>query len=445
MMKSNYAPDAKAIAEREKQLEEYGHNVFTMPPDLIKYEFKTDSWIEILTGPLIERLSDLQSKVDYQDRKDYSADIFSFKYFVYVAQGRSAEAYYWKVDNKKDKQVVTNVLFPTTRQHIIMNRMTPVECPVAHVFDDASEDVFRGNLDCATLRNKLQEDAKSIAYIYIEAENNASGGYAVSISNLKEVRNIINDYDIKMVLDSTRLIENCVMIQKFEAGYQDKSVLEIAREFSSYFDSMTNSLAKDFGIDRGGIIGTNDERLHYRVKDVVAFYGPGISITDKAMINAAMKDWDFIENMARRRVDQASRIFDAFIDNNLPVISPAGGHCVLIDIEKYFDVSPYKNAVATFIAYIYAQSGVRGGAHLSGMLKQYCKSSYVRFAIPLCMSDEAVDAMTVALVHALTNLPVLPDLEKTSSLPGLAGMLNARFKLAPLCLADGSAKSEAHI
>ena len=74
---------------------------------------------------------------------------------------------------------------------------------------------------------------------------------------------------------------------------------------------------------------------------MVAFYGPGISITDKAMINAAMKDWDLIENMARRRVDQASRIFDAFIDNNLPVISPAGGHCVLIDIEKYFDVSPY--------------------------------------------------------------------------------------------------------
>lgn len=428
MSNTAFTADELAIASRREQLDEYGYNVFSLPPDIVKFEFKTDSWIEILTEPMRQRLSSLQEKIDYQDRADHSAEIFAFEHFIYVAQGRSAEAYYWKVDNRKDKTVVTNLLFPTSRQHIIMNRMTPVECPVPHVFDKASDDIFRGNLDCQRLRRMLQEDADSIAYVYMEAENNASGGYPVAMSNAREVHDIVAGLGIKMVLDATRLVENCIMIQQHEPGYQDRSIATIMGEFCSFFDSMTNSLAKDFGIDRGGLIAVNDERMYYRAKDVVAFYGPGISITDRAMINAAMKDREFIELMAQRRVSQAARIHQALLDNSLPVVSPAGGHCVLLDVEQYMDVSRYRNAVTSFTAYLYERAGVRGGIHLSGMMKQYCKLYYVRFAIPLCMTDEAVDAMIAAFVDALLDLPVLPDMEKASSLPGLAGMLNARYK-----------------
>ena len=416
------------IAVREKQLDEFGYNVVNIYADLIKYDLMTDSWTEILTKPLLERMSSLQSQIDYQDRVNHTAEVFPFKFFVNVAQGRAAEAFYWKVGGKKNKQVITNILFPTTRQHIVMNRMEPVECPVPHVFDPNTNDVFRGNLDCTQLRDKLREDAKSVGYIYIEAENNAAGGYPVSISNLKEIRSIINDYDIKMVLDGTRLMENSVMIKQHEVGYQDKTVLEIVHEFCSYFDSMTSSLAKDFGINRGGIIATNDERLYYRAKDTVSFFGPGINATDKAMINAAMKGWDFVESMAIKRVDQAARIHSAFIENELPIVSPAAGHCILLNVEKYMDVAQYKNPVTSFIAYVYAQTGVRGGMHVSGMMKQNMKMFYVRFAIPLCMSDEAVDEMLMPFVTALKNMPVLPDMEKTSSIPGLTGILNARYK-----------------
>lgn len=419
---------SEEIAERERQLETYGHNIFSLPPDLVKYELKTDSWLEILTAPLTARIDALRAQVDHQDRVEHSAEVFAFKHFVYVSQGRTAEACYWKVDNKKDRQVITNLLFPTTRQHIIMNRMTPVECPVPHVFDQASKDVFRGNLDCAQLRDRLAQDAKSIAYVYIEAENNASGGFAVSMANVREVSKIVSDHDIKMVLDGTRLVENSVMIQKYEPGFEDKTILQIMHEFCSYFDSMTNSLAKDFGIDRGGLIAVNDERLYHRAKDVVAFFGPGISITDRAMINATMKDWPFVEEMARRRVAQAEKIHRAFIANGLPIITPAGGHSILLDVEKYMDVALYKNPVTTFTAYLYAAAGIRGGIHLSGMQKEYCKQLYVRFAVPLCMPDEDVDEMIEDFIEALNDMPTLPDMEKTSSLPGLAGMLNARYR-----------------
>lgn len=414
--------------KREAELEQVGYNVVNLHPSWVKYDLMTDSWTELLSTEMTERMEFLRSQVDFSDQENHTASVFPFSHFLNVAQGRSAEAFFWKVGGRKNAKVVQNMLFPTTRQHLVMNRMTPVECAVAHAFDKKSTDLFRGNLDCSRLRDLIREDEKHVAYVYIEAENNAAGGYPVSMSNVKEVRQIIADYDIKMVLDATRLMENCVMIQRFEAGYADRSLHEIVQEFCSYFDSMTCSLAKDFGLTRGGIIATNDERLYYRAKDNVSFYGPGINATDKAMINAAMKGWDFVEEMAVRRVDQVKRLHDALSASGLPVVSPSSGHCIVFDVADYMEVEQYKNPVTSFIAKIYSETGIRGGSHVSGMERDNCKIYYVRFAIPLCMPDEKIDALIVPFIATLKDLGELPDMVKTSSIPGITGLLNAHYK-----------------
>ena len=434
----------KELATRELELERVGHNVVNLHPSWIKYDLMTDSWTELLSEQMTERMNFLRSQVDYSDTENHTASVFPFSHFLNVAQGRSAEAFFWKVGGRKNAIVVQNMLFPTTRQHLVMNRMTPVECAVSHAFDKKSTDIFRGNLDCSKLRDLIR-DEKGVGYIYIEAENNAAGGYPVSMSNVKEVSQIVADHDIKMVLDATRLVENCVMIKRYEAGYSEKTLHDIFLEFCGYFDSMTCSLAKDYGITRGGIIATNDERLFYRAKDNVSFYGPGINATDKAMINAAMKGWDFVEEMATRRVDQAQRLHKAIADSGLPIISPAAGHCVLFDVSDYMDVEQYKNPATSFVTRVYSATGIRGGSHVSGMEKGNCKIYYVRFAIPLCMPDEKIDALTAPFIAALKSITAtsLPDLEKTSSIPGITGLLNAQYKPVPLISEDNKLHAQA--
>ena len=424
---------SKEIATRESELERVGHNVVNLHPSWVKYDLMTDSWTELLSEQMTERMDFLRSQVDYTDTVNHTASVFPFSHFLNVAQGRSAEAFFWKVGGRKNAVVVQNMLFPTTRQHLVMNRMTPIECAVSHAFDKKSTDIFRGNLDCSKLRD-LIKDEQGVDYIYIEAENNAAGGYPVSMSNVKEVSQIVAGHNIKMVLDATRLVENCVMIKRYESGYSEKTIHEIFQEFCLYFDSMTCSLAKDYGITRGGIIATNDERLFYRAKDNVSFFGPGINATDKAMINVAMKDWDFVEEMAARRVDQVQRLHNAIADSGLPVISPAAGHCVLFDVSDYMDVEQYKNPATSFVTKIYAETGIRGGSHVSGMAKENCKIYYVRFAIPLCMLDEKIDALIAPFISALKAIArdSLPDLEKVSNFPGITGLLNAQYKLVGL-------------
>lgn len=416
-------------SDRERILEKYGYNVVNVHPSLVEFDLMTDSWNELVSPEIARRMSSLLDNVDYSDEHIHAAELFPFEHFINVAQGRAAEAFFWRAAAKKDKKVIQNLLFPTTRHHIVANRMVPVELPVEHVFSRESNDPFRGNLDIEKLKKSLSEaGGENIAYIYIEAENNASGGYAVSMENIKEIRAALAGQDIQMVLDATRLVENAILIQRHEKGYGHMSVREILREFCSYFDSMTCSLAKDYGITRGGLIATNDERIHNRARDTVATYGSGINAIDKAVINVALKDWLFVEKACRERVEHTSTLSAAFVRNSLPLITPAAGHCLLLDVADYLDIQRYKNPVVAFVAAVYARAGVRGGLHVSGMFREYAKPGFVRFAIPLCTPGEKIYALTGPFVEALKSIGNIPDMEKVSSIAGIHGQIHAHYK-----------------
>jgi len=424
------AERTNAPTVREQLLEAAGYNVVNLNPAQVEYDLMTDSWTELVSDEITERMQSLHAQVDYLDTHTHAAAVFPFKHFMLASQGRAAEAFFWKAAGKKNRKVIQNLLFPTSRHHLVVNRMEPVEMPVDHVYSRDSTDLFRGNLDCSRLRDYLRsEGGDQVACVYIEAENNASGGYPVSMANVKEIRSIVSDYGICMVLDATRLIENAALIRRHEPGYGDMSMRDIVRTFSGYFDAVTCSLAKDFGITRGGLIATNDERLYYRIKDTVSVFGPGMNATDKAMVNAAMQGWEFIERAVNRRVAQATRLHGALLDNGLPLTSPASGHCLILDVADYMDLERYQNPVTAFVAWIYAQTGVRGGMQVTGMTREYARQTLVRFAIPLCTPDARIDAMTAPFVAALQGIGQIPDLEKTSTLPGITGQLNARYKV----------------
>lgn len=420
--------DTPTQTAREQRLEAAGYNAVNIHPAHVEYDLMTDSWTDQVSPEISARMRDLRRRVDFSDTATHAATVFPFQHFLSVSQGRIAEAIFWRVAGKKDKVVVQNLLFPTTRHHIRGNRMEPVECPMRHVYARDSSDLFRGNLDCAQLRELIAEKgAGQIAYICIEAENNAAGGYPVSLANVIEMSALAKEHKIGMVLDSTRLFENAALIQRYEAGYSATPIREIVRQFCSHFDYMTCSLAKDFGTTRGGLIATNDERMLYRLKDALSIAGHGLTTHDKALVNTALHDVAFVEDAACRRVDQVARLHAACVAHGLPVVSPASGHCLVLDASDYLDPARYKNAVIALTAWIYAQSGVRGGLHVTGMSKDYASYSLIRFAIPLCTPDAKIDALTAPFIAALQHTAGIPDMRKTSNIPGIFGMMYAHY------------------
>jgi len=252
--------------QRDRLLADAGYNVVNLHPSVVELDLMTDSWNELVSPEITARMNVLRDAVDFADGARHVAEVFPFEHFSFVSQGRAAEACFWRTAARKDRQVVQNLLFPTSRHHLVLNRMLPVELPLAQVYARDSGERFRGNLNCDALRDLLRSaDAASVGFIYIEAENNAAGGYPVSMANVREVHALAAEHGVTLVLDATRLVENVLMIKRFEAGFADRSLWDVLREFCGHFSAMTCSLAKDFGITRGGLIATNDARLHHRI------------------------------------------------------------------------------------------------------------------------------------------------------------------------------------
>ena len=177
--------------------------------------------------------------------------------------------------------------------------------------------------------DKLQEliDAvgvDNVPLIFSCITNNPVCGQAVSMANLRAVSEIAHKNNIPYILDAARWAENAYFIKKFEDGYADKSIAEIATEMFSYCDAFTMSA----------------KGVRLKVKQISCYgndsYG-GMSGRDIMALAVGMyESCDF--NYMEERVAQCNYLAEGFYDAGVKgVVLPAGGHAVYINMDEFFD------------------------------------------------------------------------------------------------------------
>src|SRR5690606_40648255 len=125
------------------------------------------------------------------------------------------------------------------------------------VIGDAAHDPrdrapFKGDIDIAKLDALVAEHgAQQIAYISLAATVNMAGGQPVSMANVKALRAWCDAHGVKLYLDATRAVENAYFIQEREAGYAQRTVAQILREFCDYTDGAWMSAKKDSLVNIG--------------------------------------------------------------------------------------------------------------------------------------------------------------------------------------------------
>lgn len=414
-----------ASSPRWKALEVAGFNPQNISAAQVDFDLRTDSWAQLRLPAIDKQMAALFAQI--QRPIDVNAGlrrVFPFKHFTLAESGRAAEALFCQAWEKKGR-VPQNILFPSTIFHQIDNGFFPVEIPGAEAFDLQSGAPFKGNLDLSSLQAEIAGQGAEIAFVCIELTDNATGGGAVSLSHLKQVKALLREHRLPLILDATRVLENALAVIDNDPEWRNASPWQVSEALLSQADAIVVSLAKDFCVNKGGLIATNDQALYDRLQALQQRGGKALDVTEKKCIAASLQNRGYIETQVRRRVDAVRALAIRLAERQLPVVRPASAHCVLIDVKRIPEFRDLAAPVASFAAWLYLATGIRAGAHSVGMQQNTSLNQLVRLAIPVGLAADEVTRLGDRLVNAFGDIVNIPDVSAAEGV----GDLNVRLAL----------------
>jgi len=355
--------------QRERAIAEAGYNTF-----LLRSE---DVYIDLLTDSGTNAMSDNQwagmmlGDEAYAGSKNFYhlwetvTEYYGYKYVVPTHQGRGAEHILSKITIKPGDFIPGNMYFTTTRLHQELAGGTFVDVIIDEAHDPANEHPFKGNVDFAKLQRLIDEvGAEKIPYVSVAGTVNMAGGQPQAMANMRELRRLCSRYNIPIVLDATRAVENAYFIQQREEGYRSKKVADILKEYCSYTDSSTMSAKKDTLTNIGGWLATNNQGLFEEARNMVVVYEGlhtygGLAGRDmEAMARGIVESVE--DDHIRARIGQVEYLGQHLIDWGIPIVRPIGGHAVFLDARAIYAHLPQRQYPAQALAAnLYLDSGVR--------------------------------------------------------------------------------------
>ena len=360
--------DLPPRARREEIIKATHFNVFKIPAENIFIDLLTDSgtsamsdaqWAAIMLGD-----ESYASATSWFKLEEVLKDTFDYRYFLPAHQGRGAEKTLFKAMIKPGQTVPNNM-------HFSPDRVTDSGGIMANLVTDEgkklqSDHPFKGNLDIDKLQQLIDEvGSDKVAFIMVTVTCNNNGGQPVSMANLREVRALAARYHLAVILDAARIAENAYFIKQREAGYEDKSILEIVREISSLSDGCVMSAKKDGLVNVGGFVGINDEQLYEHMQSYTlmwegyATYG-GMAGRDLEALAVGFREVVDERYMAHR-IDQVRYLGERLQAHGVPITTPVGGHGVWIDSQQFCrHIAPEHYPGIAITTALYVEGGIRG-------------------------------------------------------------------------------------
>ena len=357
--------------ERIEYLEKAGYNPFSLRSEDVYVDLLTDSgtgamsqyqWAALMQGD--EAYAGSRSFYKFEK---VVKDITGYEYVIPAHQGRGAEQVVLpQLVTREGMFYISNMHFDTTRAHVELAGARALDCTIAEALDTTTYHPFKGNFDLVELEKLIVENGKdNIAGIIMTVTNNSAGGQPVSMENMREVKRIADKYEITVLIDGARYAENAFFVKQREAGYQDKSIKEIAKEVFDLADIFLMSSKKDGLSNIGGIIAIkNDTDLFNQCRTYIVpmegfpTYG-GLTGRDMEALSVGLLealDEDYLEH----RLDQVRFLGDKLREAGVPIQYPTGGHAVFVDCKKFAPHIPYDQFPAQSVSNaVYIEGGVR--------------------------------------------------------------------------------------
>ncbi len=432
--------------EREAILQNAGYNPFLIKAEDVIIDLLTDSGTSAMSAKQWSGI--MEGDESYAGSKSFyrfeSAvkKITGDKFIIPTHQGRAAEKILFTVLGGERKYIPNNTHFDTTRANVEFSGAEAVDLLVeVGKYPDRRAD-FKGNMDVKALENFIAEKgAENIPLVMITVTNNSGGGQPVSMQNIREVKDVCNNYGIPLFLDACRFAENAYFIKLREKGYQTKSVLEIAQEMFSYADGATMSAKKDALVNIGGFLSLNDEELALKCRNLLIVtegfptYG-GLAGRDLEAVAQGLEEI-LDENYLYYRIKSTEYLGNKLLDAGIPIIEPPGGHAIYVDAKRFLpNIASDQFPGQSIVCELYIVGGVRAVEIGSVMFGKYDDAGFiisppmelVRFAIPRRVYTQShIDYVAEVVIEVFQNRAKLKGLEFTYEAPMLRHF-TAKFK-----------------
>ncbi len=387
--------------EREVILEQASNNLFAVPAE--------DVLIDLLTDSGTNAMSDRQWSAMLQGDESYAGarsfyhladavkDITGLPLLLPTHQGRAAEGMLFSTMVKPGQVVPNNRHFDTTQANLLALGALPTDLAVDEADDPVADLPFKGNMDLDKLESLISKVGReNIPLGMLTITNNSAAGQPVSMENIRRTGEIYHRHGIPFFIDAARFTENAWFIKSREAGYAQKSIIEITREMFSYTDGCTMSAKKDAIVNMGGFIALRDEELKTRiaqnliVHEGFVTYG-GMSGRDMEAIAVGLYE-GLEESYLAYRAAHTSYLGDQLEAAGMAVYRPTGGHAVYVDAGQTLPHIPALQFPGVSLAnMLYLEGGIRTVEIGSLMFShpdpangaiQPAPMELVRFAIP---------------------------------------------------------------
>jgi tyrosine phenol-lyase len=414
------------LDEREQALSTAHYNTELIPQGLIYIDLSTDSGVSSLSTNQLAALTGgkfaepgmglaVEGSSSFAALADEVERAFGFPYAIATTQGRSAERIWTKIHVKPGTVVAGNMLFPSTRVHIEMNGAKIIDVIGESAHDLQSNDPFKGNLDIKKLEAVVQEHgAEKISCIYVELSVNACGGHPVSLANLAQVKAVASKHKIPLFLDACRILENSYLIKEREAGFQDRSLRQIARETCALADGCTMSALKDLLVPAGGLILTRDRASYQKALMQSFLDGAQLPAGSMDLLAAALRDIFTTDAYMTQRVRQVNYLWRR-LNGGVPLVSPPGGHAVFIDVNAFLPhLASQQFPAEALAAFIYCTSGIRLTKGPPAAPSQTARGiQLLRLAVPARKYlVEHLDDVAEAVLYAYANRREIKGLKR---------------------------------
>lgn len=403
-------------AEREGALQAAGYNLFALKAEDVLIDLLTDSgtgamsseqWAGMMRGD--ESYAGARSFYRFEAAVK---EITGFAHVIPTHQGRAAERILAAVMLKPGDMVPNNTHFDTTRANIEAVGAIALDLPIAEGRQPGLLHPFKGNIDLTALARTLSENPGQVPLAIITVTNNSGGGQPVSMANLRAASALCRRYGVPLFLDSCRYAENAYFIKLREAGYADKTPLEIAREMFSYADGATMSAKKDGLANIGGFLAVNDEALAHQAKVQLILtegfptYG-GLAGYDLEALAVGLKE-ALDEDYLRYRLRSVEYLGEKLTAAGVPIVQPPGGHAIYLDAKAMLPHIPSHEYPAWAMSLVlYLVGGVRSveiGSVMFGRQpdgsEQPAAMELVRLAFPRRVYTQShVDYLAEVLIY----------------------------------------------